>query len=258
MNFKSLCSGSGGNSALLWTAGSAVLIDFAPGCQRDCRAALRELRETCATLNTVLVTHAHGDHINRNSLRVLSEQGFTVRCHPEVRREILKRHGETYSGIIKSFEGEVHVGDLKIRGVPVDHSPSCYATAFIISSGQGKKASVFTDLRRFGAGHPALAADSDLLWLEANHDLELLKSCGHPGSEFHLSNTETARFLHKVCSLSARQPQFVVLGHLSADCNAPHLPELEIKTYFKEQGCRIKFRTQVAPRDRHGSVLTLK
>jgi len=260
MNFRSLCSGSGGNASLLWTAGAAVLIDFAPGCQRDCRAALGEIKLCCGTLDTVLVTHAHGDHINSNSLKVLREEGFKVRCHPEVCRQIKERHGAAHAGIIHPFENDLAVGDIKVSHVQVDHSPGCFTTAFILTSvrGRGQKAAIFTDLHSFTDRHAALAADSDLLWLEANHDLELLKRCGHPGSEFHLSNLETARFLHDICVRSGRQPQAVVLGHLSESCNAPHLPEREIRDYFKKHHSQVKFKTHVAPRKEHGSVLTIK
>ena len=260
MNFKSLCSGSSGNAALLWTAGAAVLIDFAPGCQRDCRETLRKLKQGCAALDTVLVTHAHGDHINRNSLKVLQEEGFKVLCHPAVCREIKERHGSKHAAIIHPFQEETTVGDLKVRCAQVDHSPRCFTTAFILTSarGRGRKASVFTDLCRFTGEHAALAADSDLLFLEANHDAELLRSFGHPGSEFHLSNLETARFLHAICGSGSRQPQAVVLGHLSDDCNAPELPEREIKAFFRSKDCRVRFKTHIAPRYEPGVILTIK
>jgi len=258
MKFRSLCSGSGGNAALLWTGDASVLIDFAPGCQRDCREALREARRVCGALNTVLVTHAHGDHINRNSLKVLEEEGLTVLCHPEVRRQIQERHGDRHAGIIRPFENGTAVGGLEVRCTPVDHAPGCYTTALILTArGRGLKASFFTDFSRFTGAQAQLAADSDLLCLEANHDLELLKRFGHPGSEFHLSNLETARFLHAVCARGRRQPQAVVLGHLSEDCNAPHLPELEIKAFFKKNDCKVKFKTHVAPRHEPGGVLTI-
>ncbi len=259
MNFKSLRSGSGGNAALLWTDTTAVLIDFAPGCQRDCRALLAAAKRAGGRLDAVLVTHAHGDHINRNSLKVLAEEGLPVHCHHEVCRQIKERHGAEYAGIIRPFVQGVKVGGLEVLHAQVDHVPGCYTTAFIISAGRdGHKASVFTDLSCFTEEHAELAADSDLLWLEANHDQELLRRFGHPGSEFHLSNLDASRFLHAVCARSRRQPQAVVLGHLSEDCNAPHLPELEIKSFFKERNCPVKFRSQVAPRSVPGCALTIK
>ena len=256
MKFRSLCSGSGGNAALLCAGADGLLIDFAPGCQRDCRAALREVK-TISGVAAVLVTHAHGEHINRNSLKVLKEEGLTVRCHPEVCRQINERHGAEYAGIIQPFEGRLAIGNFTVAQAPVEHSPRCYTTAFIVTAGK-YKAAIFTDFSRFTDEHVALAADSDLLVLEANHDLELLRTYGHPGSEFHMSNIQTARFLHGICGRSSVQPKAVVLGHLSEDCNRPHLPVKEIEAYFGLNNFPVKFKTQVAPRSAPGCLLTIK
>jgi len=256
IKFRTLCSGSGGNSALLWTGSSGVLIDFAPGCQRDCRAVLHGVKQHAAVA-AVLVTHAHGDHINRNSLKVLKEEGIKVLCHPEVCRQIKERHGGEYSGIIEPFEGTLAIAGLKVVQAPVEHSPRCYTSAFIVTAGK-YKVSLFTDLSRFTQEHVALAADSDLLALEANHDLELLKIYGHPGSEFHMSNMRTAEFLHGICARGSRQPGTVVLGHLSEDCNRAHLPVKEIEDFFGRNNFPVRFKTHVAPRSVPGPVLTIK
>ena len=243
------------------TATSGVLIDFAPGCQRDCRAMLRELKQTSGGLSFVLVTHAHGDHINRNSLKVLREEGLTVRCHPRVRRQIKERHGSKYADIIQPLEDGAAIGDLTVRLIEVPHSPRCYTTAFILtteSEGRSCKAVIFTDLNDFTDEHVALAADSDLLCLEANHDLGLLESFGHPGSEFHMSNLRTAEFLYGICGRSRSQPKAVVLGHLSEDCNEPHLPVKEIESYFRKYALPVSFKTYVSPRSTPGELLTIK
>ncbi|HNW44983.1 MAG TPA: MBL fold metallo-hydrolase [Elusimicrobiales bacterium] len=260
INYRSFCSGSRGNAALLWTAAGGLLIDFAPGCQRDCRAALAGIKKISGVA-AVLVTHAHGDHINRNSLKVLKEEGLTVRCHPETARQIKERHGAEYAGIIQPFEGPLVLGGWTVRQVPVEHVPGCHTVAFIATAAAGRrryKASFFTDLLRFTDEHVALAADSDLVCLEANHDAELFKSHGHPGSEFHLSNLQAARFLHGICGRGGKQPGHVVLGHLSEDCNRPHLPLKEIEAFFGRNNLAVKFKTHVAPRRAQGLLLTIK
>lgn len=258
--FKSLYSGSSGNAYLLWTSSTAVLIDFAPGSQRACREALAEAAKTCGQLAAVVVTHAHGDHINRNSLKVLEEAGLKVFCHPGVRQQILARHGSKHAGIISSFTGHLALGDLISQYTEVDHAPGYHTTAFTFTTKRGNKehkASVFTDFSRFTEAHAAFAANSDLLLLEANHDAALLKQFGHPGSEFHLSNLKAAEFLHRVCQLGAA-PQAVVLGHLSGECNAPHLPPKEIKEFFGRNGLPVKFRIQVAKRSEPGIIIVLR
>ena len=243
----------------MWTSKTAVLIDFAPGSQRACREALAEAGKACGPLAAVLVTHAHGDHINRNSLKVLEEAGLKVFCHPGVRQQIIARHGARHAGIIFSFTGRLTVGDLKIEYTEVDHAPGYQTTAFTLTTMRGRKdhkASVFTDFSRFTEEHAAFAANSDLLLLEANHDAELLRKFGHPGSEFHLSNLKAAEFLHRICQLGFA-PQAVVLGHLSGECNAPHLPLKEIEELFRKKDLPVKFKMQVAKRSEPGIIIVL-
>ncbi len=244
----------------MWTGGTAVLIDFAPGSQRACREALAEAEKTCGLPAAVLVTHAHGDHINRNSLKVLEEAGIKVLCHPGVRQQILARHGSKHAAIITSFAGQIKIGDLQVGYTEVDHAPGYHTTAFTLTTRRGRKehkASVFTDFSGFTEAHAAFAANSDLLLLEANHDAEMLRMFGHPGSEYHLSNLKAAEFLHRVCQLGAA-PQAVVLGHLSGQCNAPHLPPKEIAEYFAGKGLPVKFKILVAGRSEPGAIIVLR
>jgi len=261
IKYRSFCSGSGGNASLLWNWAAGLLIDFAPGCQRDCRAALKEVRLAGTAAAAVLVTHAHGDHINANSLKILREVGLPVLCHPEVARQITRKYGAAYAGLIKTFERTTEIAGFTVSQARVQHAPGYYTSAFgITAAGASRnyKASVFTDLNAFTEEHLALAADSDLLVLEANHDLGLLERYGHPGSEFHLSNLQAASFLHGVCARSRRQPKAVALGHLSEDCNAPHLPPAEIEAYFGKKNLPMKFKTHVSPRFAPGALITIK
>lgn len=261
IKFKSFCSGSGGNAALLWNWAAGLLIDFAPGCQRDCRGALDAVRLAGTAAAAVLVTHAHGDHINANSLKVLRAAGLPLLCHPEVALQIKRKYGAGYAGMLRTFERRTEIAGFTVSQARVQHAPGYYTSAFSITAAgasRNYKASVFTDLNGFTEEHLALAADSDLLALEANHDPELLKRYGHPGSEFHLSNLQAALFLHGVCARSRRQPKAVVLGHLSEDCNAPHLPLAAIEACFGNNKSPVKFKTHVSPRSAPGAVITIK
>lgn len=257
--FKSFCSGSSANSAILWTETSAVLIDFGVKTQCACREVLSEARKISGALKTVLVTHAHKDHINYHSLTVLSEEGFEVCCHPEVSRHVGDDCG--YAEIIRPFKRSITIGDLKVRHLEVNHAKDYFTTAFNITTtrrGREYKASFFTDFNRFDDEHIAFAANSDLLCLEANHDPKLFTEDPPWGAWNHLTNNNAAKFLHAVCGASHAQPQVVVLGHLSNRFNKPHLPPKAIAKYFKENSLAIKFKIQVAERSVAGRVITLK
>ena len=67
-----------------------------------------------------------------------------------------------------------------------------------------------------------------------------------------------AEFLHGICGRSRSQPAAVVLGHLSEDCNKPHLPVKEIEAYFGRRGLPVRFKTHVSPRSVPGELLIIK
>ena len=61
-NFYNLCSGSSGNSSLLQTDNSKILIDAGVSGKKiqDC---LKEIGENCADIDALFITHEHSDHI---------------------------------------------------------------------------------------------------------------------------------------------------------------------------------------------------
>ncbi|HOI43152.1 MAG TPA: MBL fold metallo-hydrolase [Elusimicrobiales bacterium] len=259
LRFKSFLSGSGGNAALLWSEGGGLLVDFGPGSQRDCRAIIAEAGRLCGNVLGVLVTHAHGDHINKNSLKVLSESGLKVYCHRLAAEQIKTRCGADCAGVLAPFGDALVLGDFTVTQAEVPHAPGYHTCALDVTWGRGlarRRAAVFTDLHSFGEMHVAFAAGADLLLLEANHDPELRRLNPHPGSEYHLSNPLAADFLRRVCEADG-PPQAVVLAHLSADCNRPDLPEREVRAHFKKKKRPLKFRLHTAPRDGAGEILEI-
>lgn len=260
LKFKSFRSGSGGNAALIWTEGAGLLIDFAPGCQRDCRAVLAEARALCGELLGAVITHAHGDHINKNSLKVLAGAGLKAYCHPRAAGQVLARCGLEYAGVLSPFEGPLLLGDFTVSQAEVPHAPDYHTCALSVTCGRGlrrRRAAVFTDFNAFTDTHVAFAAGADLLLLESNHDPELRRLNWHPGSEYHMSNPLAADFLLRVCEADG-PPQAVVLAHLSADCNRRDLPEREVRRQFRKKKLPLKFRLHTAASDGTGECLEIE
>ena len=100
--------------------------------------------------------------------------------------------------------------------------------------------------------------DVDLLLLESNHDLEMLKDGPYPWSVKqrvlsrvgHLSNLATAEFLERDYDGGAHT---IILGHLSESNNVPELArlaaELAIGDRMRLLGNRIVLAQQQVPLD---------
>ena len=89
--------------------------------------------------------------------------------------------------------------------------------------------------------------DSDFMFVESNHDMDLLARHFNPNSRFHMPNPETARLLGIVRRNSRKRPQAVMLGHLSAIRNRPNIALKETETSFERAGLELDFPLLAAP-----------
>jgi phosphoribosyl 1,2-cyclic phosphodiesterase len=117
---------------------------------------------------------------------------------------------------------------------------------------------VATDLGYLPPNVKAALKRIDVLLLESNHDLEMLREGPYPWSVKqrvlsrvgHLSNNATAEFLQKDYDGGAA---WIVLGHLSEANNAPELVRLAAEQALGQQptllGNRILLAHQAAPLD---------
>jgi phosphoribosyl 1,2-cyclic phosphodiesterase len=243
--FQSLRSSSRGNCLLVSTGRTTVLVDCGFRTQRECHALLDRY---ATRLDAVLVSHAHGDHICYSALRVLQEYGTPVLCHLDCSDPVTRKHLCDWEcpPALRCF-GDVpfSVGDLEITPVRLPHEPWCPTFGFVLKSG-GRSIVTCTDFHDPGAIAPHLA-DADFIFLEANHDLELLRLFPNYASRFHLSNRKTANLLADVV-LAGRKPQAVMLGHLSQQRNSENLAVSAVQERFAVEKLTIDFRLTCAPR----------
>ncbi len=125
----------------------------------------------------------------------------------------------------KSFS----IGDIEIMPftIPHDAADPC---GFVFEA-EGIRMAVATDLGYMPPNVKAALKRIDVLLLESNHDLEMLRDGPYPWSVKqrvlsrvgHLSNEATASFLEKDYDGGA---VWIVLGHLSEANNAPELARL--------------------------------
>jgi hypothetical protein len=118
------------------------------------------------------------------------------------------------------------IGDIRISPFTIPHD-AADPVGFVLCS-EGVRMGFATDLGYIPPNVKQQLHDLDLLLLESNHDLEMLRDGPYPWSVKqrvlsrvgHLSNDATAEFLS---SAYDGQAAYVILAHLSENNNLPEL-----------------------------------
>ncbi len=222
-----LGSGSRGNATFVATDRVRVLFDVGFSC-RQIQLRLEAIGEDLRALDAVVISHEHADHVK--GLAVLSRR-TDAKVHM-TRQTLGAMSDDLRDAEIVPFEAGsgFSIGDLDIETFTVSHD-AIDPVGFCISHG-GKKVSIATDLGYVTDSVRHHLRASDLLVLESNHDLDMLKSGPYPwelkqrvmSRAGHLSNTAVAEYLSRDWDRQARQ---IVLAHLSANNNHPAIAEVD-------------------------------
>jgi phosphoribosyl 1,2-cyclic phosphodiesterase len=142
-----------------------------------------------------------------------------------------QKRDPAYLPAVEYFQAgtQFSIGDIDITPftVPHDAADPC---GFVFEA-EGIRMALATDLGYMPPNVKAALRRIDVLMLESNHDLEMLRDGPYPWSVKqrvlsrvgHLSNLATAEFLEKDYDGGA---SWIILGHLSESNNAPELARL--------------------------------
>lgn len=222
--FQVLASGSKGNSSLVCSAKTRILVDAGT----TCKELVRRLGKTSVEakcLDALLISHEHGDHVSaagtisrRFDLPVFMTQG-TLEHLPA-------NTGQLSSVTIFSTGRSFDVGDLRIHAFATSHDAGDSA-GFIIEH-EGARLGICTDLGIATKLVKVKLRGCHGLILEANHDVEMLMNGPYEwflkqrirSAHGHLSNEEACELLEAV---HHEQMRCVVFAHLSETNNHPDL-----------------------------------
>ena len=301
VRFTVLASGSKGNSTVVSGGRTRILVDAGLSC-RELFRRMNLAGEDPETLNAIVITHEHQDHIN--GLAITARKlgipvYFTEATHRAWMRWLTPRRQMTYAQwlelcrkqaaerqaepVTSTLEASVELSDPEeaeaecqtqpapspepAPAAPADSAPASppslkddptwlpaveYFQAgvpfsigdislspftiphdaadpvgFVFSS-EGVRMGFATDLGYIPPNVRAQLQDLDLLLLESNHDLEMLRDGPYPWSVKqrvlsrvgHLSNDAAAEFL---ASAYDGQAAYIILAHLSENNNLPEL-----------------------------------
>lgn len=259
LQFQSVVSSSSGNCLALWTPNTRILIDCGLSSMKRTRHALTAIFGDPSTIDAVLLTHAHSDHISYYPLRVLEEYNQTIHIHTDNLDLIEQKHFRNYEFKGLNFQPfeytEFTVGDLLIKPFEVNHNPAFPTFGFQIFY-KNKKVVIATDFCT-GADIFENFLDADFIFVESNHDLDLLDRYFNPNSYYHMPNPHTADLLVNIINQSKNKPKTIMLGHLSNQRNKPQIAIKETTQAFQKANTKIDFELTTAPLKEHSKIINI-
>jgi phosphoribosyl 1,2-cyclic phosphodiesterase len=290
VRFTVIASGSKGNSTVISGGRTRILVDAGLSC-RELFRRMRLAGEDPETLDAIVITHEHSDHINGLSVTARKlgiPVYFTEGTHRAWMRWLTPRRQMTYAQWIEqtrkqaaerqaeadaaqcdpdpdetdleaspseadSIPAELapptpaapakdptwlpcveyfkagqpfEIGDIAISPFTIPHD-AADPVGFVFRA-QGVRMALATDLGYIPPNVKAQLKGVDLLLLESNHDLEMLRDGPYPWSVKqrvlsrvgHLSNDAASDFLQNEYD---GQAAYIILGHLSESNNLPEL-----------------------------------
>lgn len=242
MKFCSLYSGSSGNSIFIASDNAKVLID-AGLAGKKIDDALKHIGEESSSIDGIFITHEHIDHIK--GVGVLSRKyDIPIYANDNTWAVMEKNIGKIKEHNIRIMNrrSSIIINDLEIRSFNIPHD-AIAPVGYTVSSA-GKNASVVTDFGVFTEEIRDNIIDSDIILLESNHDVNMLRMGPYPyklklrvlGENGHLSNEDCGSAI--VSLLKNDKKKQIVLGHLSGTNNHPDLAYQTVVDVLSANGIR--------------------
>ena len=322
MRMTVLASGSKGNSAVIATAETRILVDAGLSC-RELKKRMAAAGEDPASLSAILITHEHQDHVAglaTMARRFKIPVYFTEPTHRAWVRMVTPRSTMTYAEWLAQVQREKEeraratsaaetgqtipaatetaptfaidaaasdpdlgeddaepeaakpdpsflpaieyfrsgaaftIGDIAVTPFTIPHDAADPCGFVFESRAQNVRMAIATDLGYVPPNVKAALRRIDVLLLESNHDLEMLRDGPYPWSVKqrvlsrvgHLSNHAAAEFLARDYDGGA---QYIVLGHLSEHNNVPELALLAAERALGSQMSMLRNRVLLARQD---------
>ena len=237
--FATVASGSSGNCVYFGTENTKILIDAGLS-GKKIQDGLAEIGVSGSDIDCVFVTHEHIDHVagigvlsRRFDIPVFATEG-TWKCMPS---SVGKIKDENKRIIEHNKQCVIH--DLCVIPYSIPHDAAEPVGYNILT--EKFKVSVATDIGHVTEEIMENIKDCDLLLLESNHDIDMLKEGDYPyylkrrilGEKGHLSNETAGKLLAWVICQNSKLKN-VFLGHLSKENNTPKVAYDTVKRILSD------------------------
>lgn len=289
-----LASGSKGNSTVLSSSRTRILVDAGLSC-REFFKRMAAAGEDPRTLDAILITHEHQDHVqglavtarklgipvyfteptHRAWVRWMTPQKRVTYADWLASRRVQERDQEpATSDQVDEPEAESKaekdpcalpaieyfcsgsgfcVGDISITPFTIPHD-AADPVGFVFEA-DGVRVGLATDLGYMPENAKRHLKKCDVLMLESNHDLDMLRDGPYPWSVKqrvlsrvgHLSNLAAAEFLEGEYDGGAA---YIVLAHLSESNNLPELARVSAERALRDRMSLLANQLLLAAQDR--------
>ena len=255
LKFRSLYSGSTGNSLYVESENTKILVDSGVS-MKKLTTALTTNDVKLEDIDAIIVTHEHSDHVQSLGM-ISSKYNIPVFANEKTWDAMPKQRdkiSDTNQKFFVSYE-KFEIGYLIIDpfSIPHDAADPC---GFNIMNNKDK-ISIATDIGHMTKEIVDKLDGSSFVLLESNYDPEILKSGKYPyylktrilGPNGHLPNEMAGKTIAYLLKGSLKQ---VMLGHLSKENNFPELAyqtviEKLIQSNFDENSIRISVASRIEP-----------
>jgi phosphoribosyl 1,2-cyclic phosphodiesterase len=239
MRLTVLGSGSSGNSAVVSTTETTLLVDAGLSA-KQLILRMEAAGFSPAALDAILVTHEHSDHTG--GLEILCKKwDIPVYATPLTQESIAKNFRKPPRWRLMTTGQPFELRDLRIECFPVPHD-AVDPVGFLIES-ECARLGLLSDIGFVTNLVRDRLQRVHTLFVEANYDSHLLEmDTKRPWAtkqrissrHGHLSNDQVAEL---VAQLAHEELHQVVLGHLSEDCNHPDKAIHHVRQALTDRGC---------------------
>lgn len=250
--FCPLFSGSSGNSYYIGSADHGVLIDAGKNA-KQIMEALNRCEIPVSAIEAIFVTHEHSDHVS--GLRVFASR-HKIPVYASTGTMLALEEQGILNGKFPAFalsEEGMECAGMYIKPFRIPHD-CAEGYGYRLMTADGRGVSVATDLGYMTAEVREAVTGSDLLVLESNHDIGMLRTGPYPyalkqrilSGIGHLSNLSCAE---ELCRFVQTGTTRFWLAHLSQENNTPELAYQTSLCSLKMAGMKenLDFQLFVAP-----------
>jgi len=258
-----LASGSKGNCTFIEGDNTRILIDCGLS-KAEIERRLTTIGIDPSSINSILITHEHSDHIAGLN-NFAKKYNCKVFAHPATWNAMEKKVADIKtSNCFSITERDFSINELDIQAFGLSHD-SAYCLGYSVLNAN-KKVSQATDLGYIDDSIISQLADSSLVVLEANHDIErLMINPRYPlylkqrilSNHGHLNNKDSALAVLKMLGYGIRG---LVCAHLSEENNTPDLVLNALNNVVANQGGTLakEIHVDIAKQDSVGNLYRIK